>query len=1203
MRLKTISGFSLILIFGLLICYSAFSASIFTVVGTVRNADGTLAATGLEVVINNQTRNLTVTTTVGRQEAGKYGVVFMDMENKTVAAEGDVIKVNVKNAQKILGSKTYKVTANDIAKAMAIVDVKLESSDEPDDEEDTDPPVITAVSPQGTIYTQNVTLSVTAVDASGVASVTMRLDGKEVTNVVLIGGVATAEVTALQFGEHKVEVEATDSFANTAYTEWSFVVAESGALTEMKLGGLTIRARAISQKAGNVWIASGDVSINDVLLFERDLEIDTAAVLTRGSGIIYLKHAPYLGDRIPIFIAESFAFNGDLVSLAEQAGLQTKLTVGSLAYSLDTLKLIPDGVEIGGSITLPRDTYAIIGGQRFGMVEASLSITKTRGVEFLGGRLVISKLRLGSTGFALEYLYLEYRKEGNYFDGRCAVSIPHLFSIEAAVGVKGGQLNKVGIGVDKLNKPILYTPTTPPVPIVYLQRIYGELDELSPGPPPIILRVETAITGGPQIGNNFVIRAELSVTIDTSGELIGRGDIFLISEHGRLAGAELGISVKRGLWIKGDINIINVLIASGQVALDRQNQLQGEFRGILACPQDWWIIGGRKFADVRSYFDNTCIAAAVKVSFFKVGILYDEDGFHVLMNLKEIKEIVGAAPELAAGEHIMMAPSQTAANIPPCTPFALFVLTWAKDDTDIELVSPSGKRLSRNDALAEPDKYFYQKSIERREITFAVNQPEVGNWQAVIPNVLEIGEYRLKILGGNVTPKLLLGALTIDEENLTAKITWQDKDDDDDANISLYYDTDAEGFDGALIVDNISENDELDGFQWDFSDIPSGTYYIYGKIDDGVNMPVFSYSSTPLLVQNTQAPEPPTELKGNIEGDTIKLNWKESPSGEAVEGYAFYWTDTPNQPGYSYRLAIGKQTEYTLVGLEVGRTYRIAVVAYDAQAHESKYSEPIEVSLQTTAANNPPQITSQPVVEGQVGKAYSCNVEAEDYDKDVLSYSLKVSPNGVTINLKTGVINWTPSEAQAGNNNFVVVVQDNTGGQDEQAFSVIVSDVNRNPEALIVSPSTDKPIYGEYLIRWQASDKDKDDLTVELYYSTDGGKTYIQFASGLENTEEYLWDTTTVNDGTYKLAITVRDNEASTTDYTEGIFTINNSSPWDVNNDGVVDISDLGLVGKHFGKTGKGIVGDVNEDGTVDISDLVLVGIHFGEQTELLDGK
>jgi len=57
--------------------------------------------------------------------------------------------------------------------------------------------------------------------------------------------------------------------------------------------------------------------------------------------------------------------------------------------------------------------------------------------------------------------------------------------------------------------------------------------------------------------------------------------------------------------------------------------------------------------------------------------------------------------------------------------------------------------------------------------------------------------------------------------------------------------------------------------------------------------------------------------------------------------------------------------------------------------------------------------------------------------------------------------------------------------------------------------------------------------------------------------------------------------------------------PYDVNADGVVDISDLILVGKHFGEENPD-VGDVNGDSVVDISDLVLVGKHFGEVTKNL---
>jgi endonuclease YncB( thermonuclease family) len=60
---------------------------------------------------------------------------------------------------------------------------------------------------------------------------------------------------------------------------------------------------------------------------------------------------------------------------------------------------------------------------------------------------------------------------------------------------------------------------------------------------------------------------------------------------------------------------------------------------------------------------------------------------------------------------------------------------------------------------------------------------------------------------------------------------------------------------------------------------------------------------------------------------------------------------------------------------------------------------------------------------------------------------------------------------------------------------------------------------------------------------------------------------------------------------------VNDKNPYDVNEDGQVDILDLILVGRHFGETIEECIHpnpDVNDDGVVDIFDLVLLEQHFG---------
>lgn len=62
-------------------------------------------------------------------------------------------------------------------------------------------------------------------------------------------------------------------------------------------------------------------------------------------------------------------------------------------------------------------------------------------------------------------------------------------------------------------------------------------------------------------------------------------------------------------------------------------------------------------------------------------------------------------------------------------------------------------------------------------------------------------------------------------------------------------------------------------------------------------------------------------------------------------------------------------------------------------------------------------------------------------------------------------------------------------------------------------------------------------------------------------------------------------------------FRIPQTSPWDVNDDGVVDLQDLVLISNNFGDAPENPKVDVNKDGSVNILDLLIVAAHLDEST------
>ncbi|MDH5613291.1 MAG: PKD domain-containing protein [Gammaproteobacteria bacterium] len=89
------------------------------------------------------------------------------------------------------------------------------------------------------------------------------------------------------------------------------------------------------------------------------------------------------------------------------------------------------------------------------------------------------------------------------------------------------------------------------------------------------------------------------------------------------------------------------------------------------------------------------------------------------------------------------------------------------------------------------------------------------------------------------------------KRNQRALISWRDLDSDSNASISLYYDTDSAGFDGALIVDGLAEDPDGNGdhFLWDISAQAEGTYYLYATVSDETNT-YRGYADKPIVIEH-----------------------------------------------------------------------------------------------------------------------------------------------------------------------------------------------------------------------------------------------------------------------------------------------------------------------------------------------------------------
>ncbi len=263
----------------------------------------------------------------------------------------------------------------------------------------------------------------------------------------------------------------------------------------------------------------------------------------------------------------------------------------------------------------------------------------------------------------------------------------------------------------------------------------------------------------------------------------------------------------------------------------------------------------------------------------------------------------------------------------------------------------------------------------------------------------------------------------------------------------------------------------------------SGTHDVTVRIDDSAGL--FDVQSFTIVVANTSQPPvitstptlDATEAAPYVydvdaddpdlsEGDAVSFALLVAPIGATIDPASgeMNWTPSFDQPGQ----------------------HAVVVRAMDTGGLFDDQSFTITVAN----TNQPPTLTSTPVLAGMETQPYSYDADASDTDLpfgDSLTFSLPVAPTGATVDPETGAVSWTPSLDQSGDHPVVVRVADAAGLIDEQNFTISVANLNQPPA--ITSTAVLTGVEGElYAYGVEAADPD---LTVGdlLTFSIQSGPT------------------------------------------------------------------------------------------------------------------
>ena len=187
--------------------------------------------------------------------------------------------------------------------------------------------------------------------------------------------------------------------------------------------------------------------------------------------------------------------------------------------------------------------------------------------------------------------------------------------------------------------------------------------------------------------------------------------------------------------------------------------------------------------------------------------------------------------------------------------------------------------------------------------------------------------------------------------------------------------------------------------------------------------PVRILNSPPTVTSVSIDPELPRKnstLKARIEasdpnGDTIAFSYQWVKNGDELIGETFETLRDPT--------------------LKKGDRVSLRVTPYDMESTGEE-----EASQEIVILNSAPIITSSPQAQKMKSNLYRYQVVAQDPDGDPITFSLSPSsPQGITIDPQTGLIQWKIGRNDAGTHTIEIIAADGDEGRCTQKYTLTIT--------------------------------------------------------------------------------------------------------------------------------------------------------------------